>query len=73
MKSVEKNNDSNKIILMLDSIEKHILKLENRVLSIENKLDRLIYTQKKESGGIPDFPPFNPHKPFNPLPKFDRF
>lgn len=63
---MENSNKIDEIITILNKIEKNVLKLENKVLSLENKLDRLAYRNTP----TPDFPPFNPHKPFNPNPHF---
>jgi len=44
-------------------MEKQLINIENRLITVENKVDRL---QQPNILTNPDFPPFNPHKQFEP-------
>jgi len=55
--------DSEKeIISLLKSLELHIVKLENKILILENKIDSL--NKKPSTPFCPDLPPIQP--PFHP-------
>ena len=57
------------IFLLLKSMEKQMIKMENRIINIEKKIN-VLHTEKELNPLNPDFPPFNPHKPFNPTNPF---
>jgi hypothetical protein len=66
-------NKLNNIISLLQSMEKQIIKIENRILNIEKKIN-VLYFEKNPDPLNPDFPPFNPHNPHNPIfPKHPNF
>ena len=40
---MENNKD---ILLLLQSMEKQMIKMENRIINMENKIDKLLYNNK---------------------------
>ena len=58
-------NKLNNIISLLQSMEKQMIKNENRILNIEKKINMLYFEQNPDPLN-PDFPPYNPHKPHIP-------
>ena len=58
------------IFLLLKSMEKQMIKMENRIINIEKKIN-VIYFEKNPNPLNPDFPPFNPHNPHNPMNPFN--
>ena len=63
----------NNMISLLQSMEKQMIKIENRILNIEKKIN-IIYLEQIPNPLNPDFPPYNPHKPINPIfPKHPNF
>ena len=59
-------NKLDNIISLLQSMEKQMIKIENRILNMEQKINSL-YFQQNPNPLNPDFPPYNPHKPTNPF------
>ena len=59
-------NKLDNIISLLQSMEKQMIKIENRILNMEQKINSLYFKQNPDPLN-PDFPPYNPHKPTNPF------
>ena len=67
-------NKLNNITLLLKSMEKQIIEMNNRIVNIEKKIN-MLYFDKNPNPLNPGFPPFNPHNPlssdaFNPTNPF---
>ena len=59
-------NKLNNITSLLQSMEKQIFEMNNRIVNIEKKIN-ILYFERNLNPLNPDFPPFNPHNPTNPF------